>query len=193
MSLTPSSMLPLGTAAVPFTLADASGSEYSLDCSGKYAATLVIFMCNHCPYVIHLKEHLSAFCRTCMAKGVQVIAINSNDPEYNREDGPEMMLADARNYQYPFPYLVDVSQAVALAYHATCTPDFFLFGKDMKLAYRGQYDASRPGNGKPVTGEDLGAAMDAVISGKPVSAKQLPSMGCNIKWKPSVLPRMGQG
>lgn len=176
-------MLPLGTVASPISLPDASGVTHTLDASGKAPATLVIFMCNHCPYVVHLKAHLSAFCRTYIGKGVQVIAINSNDPDYNAEDRPEIMLADARQYQYPFPYLFDESQSVAKAYAAACTPDFFLFGRDMKLVYRGQYDASRPGNGKPVTGADLAAAIDATLAGQPVAARQLPSMGCNIKWK----------
>lgn len=181
-------MLPLGTAAVPFTLHDASGSEYKLDCGGGPSASLVIFMCNHCPYVIHLKAHLSAFCRDYMTRGVQVVAINSNDPDYRKEDGPAVMLADAREFGYPFPYLVDASQDVARAYHAACTPDFFLFDKGMKLVYRGQYDASRPGNGRPITGADLGAALDAVLSGQPVSPKQFPSMGCSIKWQGRTRP-----
>lgn len=176
-------MLPLGTVAVPFSLPDAAGNMHSLDCGGKPSASLIVFMCNHCPYVIHLKAHLSEFCRKYAELGVQVVAINSNDPNYRIEDGPAVMLEDAKKFNYPFPYLVDVSQDVARAYHATCTPDFFLFGRDMRLVYRGQYDSSRPGNGKPVTGGDLGAAIDAVLSGRPVSSKQFPSMGCNIKWQ----------
>lgn len=188
MSLTPSFMLPLGTAAPSITLPDAAGVTHALDFSGKAPATLVVFICNHCPYVIHLKAHFAAFAGRYMAKGVQVIAVNSNDPGRYEEDGPAGMLADAREYAYPFPYLVDASQEVAKAYKATCTPDFFLFDREMRLAYRGQYDASRPGNGKPVTGADLAAALDALLAGRPVPQKQLPSMGCNIKWKPGKEP-----
>lgn len=176
-------MLPLGTKAPAFTLPDAANTSHSLSLDGKAPATLVIFMCNHCPYVIHLKKHLSNFCRKYREKGVQIFGINSNDPGYRSEDGPEGMLSDAKQYDYPFPYLVDESQDVARAYKAACTPDFFLFDRDMKLVYRGQYDASRPGNGKPITGADLGAAIDAVIVGNPVTQKQFPSMGCSIKWK----------
>ena len=176
-------MLPLGTAAVPFTLRDASGVSFTLDCSEKCPATLVVFMCNHCPYVIHLKSALAEFCRKYVAKGVQVVAINSNDPDYRREDGPEVMLEDAKKFNYPFPYVIDVTQDVARAYHAACTPDFFLFDRSMKLVYRGQFDPSRPGNGKPITGADLGAALDAVLSGGTVPEKQFPSMGCSIKWR----------
>lgn len=188
MSLTPSFMLPLGTAAPAFVLPDAAGVRCALDQSGKAPATLVVFMCNHCPYVIHLKKHFSDFARGYMTKGVQVIAINSNDPGRYEEDGAAGMLADTRQYAYPFPYLVDASQEVAKAYRATCTPDFFLFDRRMLLAYRGQYDASRPGNGKSVTGADLAAALDALLAGNPASPKQLPSMGCSIKWKPGHEP-----
>jgi peroxiredoxin len=183
MSLTASSMLPLGTKAPAFTLKDASRKSHALSFDGRAPATLVIFMCNHCPYVIHLKQHLSDFCKAYSAKGVQIFAINSNDPDYRKEDGPETMLADAKQYAYPFPYVIDEAQDVARAYNAACTPDFFLFDHGMKLVYRGQFDSSRPGNGKPITGENLGAAIDAVLAGKPVSQKQLPSMGCSIKWK----------
>jgi thiol-disulfide isomerase/thioredoxin len=188
MSLTPSFMLPLGTEAPAFSLPDAVAVTHALDLSGRAPATLVVFLCNHCPYVIHLKAHFAAFARAYMAKGVQVVAVNSNDPGRYEEDGAAGMLSDAREFAYPFPYLVDASQEVAKAYKATCTPDFFLFGRDLKLAYRGQYDGSRPGNGKPVTGADLAAALDALLAGKPVPQKQFPSMGCNIKWKPGNEP-----
>jgi len=176
-------MLPLGTKAPAFTLSDASGVACTLSFHGKAPATLVVFMCNHCPYVIHLKQHLSDFCRTYIAKGVQIFGINSNDPGRYAEDGAKGMLADAKRYAYPFPYLIDETQDVARTYKATCTPDFFLFDREMKLVYRGQFDSSRPGNDKPITGADLGAAIDAVLAGKPVAVKQFPSMGCSIKWK----------
>jgi len=182
-------MLALGTQAPAFTLCDAKGVAHTLDASGTARATLIIFMCNHCPYVVHLKEHLSLFARRYALRGVQVIAINSNDPGRYAEDGSGGMLADAKRYNYPFPYLVDEDQSVAKAYRATCTPDFFLFNAEMKLAYRGQYDASRPGNEKPVTGADLGTAIDALLDGRPVAARQFPSMGCSIKWKPGNEPQ----
>jgi hypothetical protein len=187
MSLTASSMLPLGTVAPAFCLPDALGVAHPLDCGGAAPASLVVFMCNHCPYVIHIKEHLSGFCRRYMELGVQVIAINSNDASGRyAEDGPDGMLADATRYNYPFPYVIDATQNVARAYGATCTPDFFLFGRDMRLVYRGQYDESRPGNGKPVTGRDLANAIDAVLARQPVPQKQFPSMGCSIKWTAGV-------
>lgn len=176
-------MLALGTKAVPFTLFDASGVPHSLDLSGRAPATLVVFMCNHCPYVILLKSHFADFARRYGDKGVQIVAVNSNDAENYPEDGAAGMLADVKKYAYPFPYLVDAGQTVARAYRAACTPDFFLFDRTMSLVYRGQYDASRPGNGKPVTGADLAAALDSLLEGRPVPQKQLPSMGCNIKWK----------
>lgn len=176
-------MLPLGTQAVPFSLRDAFGTVHSLNCSGKAAATLLVFMCNHCPYVILLKAHLSDFCRRWMAQDVQIFGINSNDPGVRQEDGVDGMREDVKRYGYSFPYLVDETQDVARAYRATCTPDFFLFDREMKLAYRGQYDGSRPGNGKPVTGADLEAALRAVLKGGALSPVQLPSMGCSIKWR----------
>ncbi|MFA5257659.1 MAG: thioredoxin family protein [Opitutales bacterium] len=181
-------MPSLGTKAPEFTLPDAQGALHTLDFGGKAPATLVIFTCVHCPYVTLIKEHLSAFTRKYMALGVQVLAIHSNDPNCHPEDCIEGIVADNKLYNFPFPNLVDEDQSVAKAYHAACTPDIFLFDASMKLAYRGQYDSSRPGSGKPVTGSDLSAALEAVLKGSPVSPRQFPSMGCSIKWKPGNEP-----
>jgi thiol-disulfide isomerase/thioredoxin len=144
---------------------------------------LVIFMCNHCPFVKHLREGLVRFAREYQARGLAVVAINANDVANHPNDSPARMVEDAQAFGYPFPYLYDETQAVAQAYRAACTPDFFLFDAGRKLAYRGQFDGSRPGNSLPVTGSDLRAAADAALAGQPIPSDQKPSIGCNIKWK----------
>jgi len=184
---TASTMLPLGTTAPEFSLTATDGSTVSRsDFTGK--PLLVIFMCNHCPFVIHLREALAAFADEYMAKGLAVVGISSNDAEAYPQDGPDKMKEEAASAGYHFPYLFDATQEVAKEYSAACTPDFFLFDADHKLAYRGQFDASRPGNGKEITGSDLRAACDAVLAGNDPSDNQMPSIGCNIKWKPGQEP-----
>lgn len=183
MVLTASTMLPLGTKAPHFLLKDTGGRTVSLDDFKDAKALLVIFMCNHCPYVKHVSKELAALTKEYMAKGVAAVGINSNDAEKYPDDSPANMASVARAAGYAFPYLFDETQAVAKAYHAACTPEFYVFDKDQKLAYRGQMDASRPGNNIPVTGVDLRRALDAVLGGKEVTGEQRPGMGCNIKWK----------
>ncbi len=151
-------------------------------------ALLVVFMCNHCPYVIHVKEGLAALGRDYMPKGVAMVGINSNDVENYPQDSPERMKEDKEKYGYPFPYLFDETQETAKAYKAACTPDFFLFDGDFDLVYRGQMDSSRPGSDVPVTGEDIRAVLDALLEGRPLPEEQRPSAGCNIKWKPGSEP-----
>jgi len=182
-------MLSLGTQAPDFTLPDTEGKMVSRDDFADAPALLVIFMCNHCPYVKHVREGLAKMGRDYQAKGVAVVGINSNDVIGFPQDSPEKMAQEVRSAGYTFPYLYDESQQVATAYRAACTPDFFLFdSRGRKLVYRGQMDDSRPGNGIPVTGADLRAAMDAVLQAGPIPEKQKPSMGCNIKWKPGNEP-----
>lgn len=182
MVLTPSAMVALGTHAPDFALPDTEGRTVRLkDFDGK--PLLVIFMCNHCPYVKHIANDLAQLTKKYMGKGLDVVGINSNDAQAYPDDSPAAMKVEQRNRGYEFPYLFDAPQAVASAYEAMCTPDFFLYTKTRQLAYRGQMDDSRPGNGKPITGADLTAAVDAVLSGKPAATVQKPSMGCNIKWK----------
>lgn len=189
MALTPSTMLPLGTNAPDFRLPDAAtGKTVALGDFQKSPALLVMFICNHCPYVKHLRAALGGFAKDCQARGAAVVAISANDAASHPDDSPENMKREAAQFGYGFPYLYDESQAVAQAYRAACTPDFFLFDKDRKLVYRGQFDDSRPGNGQPVTGADLRAAVEAVLAGRPVSPQQKPSIGCNIKWKPGNEP-----
>lgn len=183
MALTPSTMLPLGTVAPDFRLPDTNGRIVSLSEFRGAPATLILFICNHCPYVKHIRDELAKLGREYQGKGVAVVAISSNDAENYPADGPEKMKEEAKLAGYTFPYLFDETQAVAKSYRAACTPDIFLFDRDMKLVYRGQLDGSRPRNDVPVTGRDLRDALDAVILGKPVAANQIPSMGCNIKWK----------
>jgi peroxiredoxin len=176
-------MLPLGTHAPDFKLPDTDGRMVSpADFRGN-AALLVIFMCNHCPYVIHIRTGLAQLARDYLPRGVGMVGINSNDVIRYPADSPAKMKQEANSAGYIFPYLFDDSQAVAKNYRAACTPDIFLFDKNQHLVYRGQFDASRPGNGLPVTGADLRAALDAVLTGKSVSEKQTASIGCNIKWK----------
>ena len=188
MVLTPSTMLPLGTQAPDFSLPDTHGKRVSLADFNGAPALLVIFMCNHCPYVKHVADALAKLAGEYQNKGVAVVGINANDVANYPDDSPEKMVVEAESRGYTFPYLYDESQQVAKAYHAACTPDFYVFDKDQKLVYRGQMDGSRPDSGIPVTGEDLRAALDAVLSGGPVPAEQQPSIGCNIKWKPGNEP-----
>ena len=188
MALTPSHMLPLGTPAPPFDLPDPHGQRVTLSDLGTAPAFLVIFLCNHCPYVKHLQKELAAIVREYQTRQVAAVGINANDVAHYPDDSPARMADDSHRFGYTFPYLFDESQEVAKAYRAACTPDFFLFDRDQKLVYRGQFDDSRPGNNLPVTGKDLRAALDAVLDGRPVSADQKPSIGCNIKWKPGHAP-----
>ena len=188
MVQTPSMMLPLGTKAPVFSLLDpVTGKKRSL-AEFNAPATVIMFICNHCPFVIHVRDELTRLARDYAAKGVAFIAINSNSAESHPQDGPENMAALSREMGWTFPFLFDATQEVAKAYHAACTPDFFVFDAGKKLAYRGQLDDSRPSNGKPVTGADLRAAIDAVIAGRPAPAEQRPSIGCNIKWAPGHEP-----
>ncbi|MGY8674105.1 MAG: thioredoxin family protein [Verrucomicrobiia bacterium] len=188
MARTPSTMLPLGTAAPNFSLPDTTGKVVSLADFSDAKALLVIFMCNHCPYVKHLAAELAALGREYPERGAAVVGINANDVENHPDDSPAKMAQEALNSGYTFPYLYDESQAIAQAYHAACTPDFYVFDQPRRLVYRGQLDASRPGNGIPVTGEDLRVALDAVLEEQTDVADQKPSIGCNIKWKPGNEP-----
>jgi peroxiredoxin len=184
MAATPSAMLALGTIAPAFTLPDTvSGGELSLDDLKSDIATVVMFICNHCPFVIHVREELARLASEYQARGVAFIAINANDAENYPHDSPERMKEEAARNGYTFPYLYDKSQDVARAYQAACTPDFYIFDRDLRLAYRGQLDDSRPSNGIPVTGRDIRAALDAMLAGSDISPDQKPSIGCNIKWK----------
>jgi peroxiredoxin len=188
MVLTPSTMLPVGTKAPPFSLPDTSGKTVSLaDFSGA-PALLVIFMCNHCPYVKHVAEGLAALAKEYQGRGVAVVGINANDAKKYPDDSPEKMAEEVRLRGYTFAYLYDETQEVAKAYRAACTPDFYLFDGQQRLVYRGQMDSSRPNSGVPVTGEDLRQALDAVLAGRTVSEDQRPSIGCNIKWRPGSEP-----
>jgi peroxiredoxin len=188
MALTPSTMLSLGTPAPDFTLPDTAGRLVSLAEFAAAPALAVVFLCNHCPYVKHLQTGLAQFARDVQARGVVVVGISANDAVNYPDDSPAKMAIEARAAGYTFPYLFDESQAVAKAYHAACTPDFYLFDAARRLVYRGQFDDSRPGNGKPVTGRDLRLAVDALLAGQPVAAGQKPSLGCNIKWQPGNAP-----
>ena len=178
-----STMLPIGTAAPDFRLPDAvSGKTVSLaDFRGK--PLLVMFICNHCPFVKHLRTGLAQLGRDYQSRALGIVAISSNDVDNYPDDSPDKMKVEAKNAGYVFPYLYDATQDVAKAYRAACTPDFFLFDTEHRLVYRGQFDDSRPSNALPVTGKDLRAAIDAVLAGKAVPANQKPSIGCNIKWK----------
>ncbi|MBU0551961.1 thioredoxin family protein [Myxococcota bacterium] len=189
MARTPSTMLELGTQLPAFDLPIANGEGGRLSSAALQGApALIMFICNHCPFVIHLRAALAALGRDYPAGGIQVIAINSNDVERYPQDSPERMKAESVAAGYRFPYLFDEDQSVALAFKAACTPDFYLFDAEGRLVYRGQLDGARPGNDVPVTGADLRAAMDALLSGAPISADQRPSLGCNIKWKPGNEP-----
>ena len=184
MTLTPSTMLSLGTVAPGFNLVDSkSGKEASLDEFKSDKATLVMFICNHCPYVKHVQTQLVQMVNDYIKKGVSFIAINSNDVKNYPEDSPDRMKEVADEFSYPFPYLFDETQEIAKAYEAACTPDFYIFDNELKLVYRGQLDDSRPGNNIPVSGIDIRNALDCILNGNPISLDQKPSVGCNIKWK----------
>ena len=176
-------MLALGTSAPEFQLPDVNGKHVTLASFKDKPALLVMFICNHCPYVKHIRAGLVQMASDYQSRGVGLVAISSNDVANYPEDSPAKMAEEAKAAGYTFPYLYDATQAVAKAYRAACTPDFFLFDRGRRLVYRGQLDASRPGNGIPMTGKDLRAALDAVLAGKAPSLLQTPSMGCNIKWK----------
>ncbi len=188
MAATASTMLPLGTPAPEFHLPDTTGRCVSAGDFAGSPALLVMFLCNHCPYVQHVAEEIVRLAREYQARGVGVVAISSNDVAQHPEDGPAQMAQTVVAMGATFPYLYDETQDVATAYRAACTPDFFLFDAGRRLAYRGQLDGARPGNDVPVTGHDLRAALDAVLGGTPVPEPQLPSLGCNIKWKPGREP-----
>lgn len=183
MVLTHSTMMPLGTVAPDFSLPDTEGQTVSLSDFQDAKALLVMFICNHCPYVKHVRGELARLARDYQDKGVAVVGISSNDVENYPDDSPEKMVIEKAQVGYSFPYLYDESQEVAKAYTAACTPDFFVFDKDRRLIYRGQLDDSRPDSGKPLTGSDLRAALDAALADQPVPQDQKPSAGCNIKWK----------
>jgi len=176
-------MLPLGTPAPAFELPDLDGRKVALDDLRAAPALVVAFVCNHCPFVRHIREVWATRARELGERGVAVVAINSNDTDAYPADRPEEMAKEAAAFGYTFPYLFDETQEVAKAYRAACTPDFFVFDGDRRLVYRGQFDDSRPGNGRPVTGADLVAAADAAARGEPPEGEQTPSIGCNIKWR----------
>ena len=188
MVKTLSTMLPLGTKAPDFSLVNVDGRTVSLADFEGAPALLVIFMCNHCPYVKHVADHLAVLATEYMARDVAVVGISSNDVANHPADSPEQMVAEAEARGYTFPYLYDDSQEVAQAYRAACTPDFYVFDSDQKLFYRGQMDSSRPDSGIPVSGTDLRSALDAVLAERPHPGNQQPSIGCNIKWKPGGAP-----
>ncbi len=188
MASTPSTMVDLGTPAPFFRLPDPWGREFGLDDVPAGSPLLVAFLSNHCPYVKHVRHALAEFGRDYLPRGLRIVGINANDVEAYPADSPEMMAAEVEQVGYPFPYLFDESQEVAKAFGAACTPDFFLYDSGRRLVYRGQFDASRPGSDVPVTGEDLRAAVDAVLAGAAPSTEQRPSLGCNIKWKPGNAP-----
>jgi peroxiredoxin len=183
MVKTASTMKKLGTPAHDFKLVNVDGRTVGLHDFDDKPALLVIFMCNHCPFVKHVADGLTKLANDYMPKGVAIVGINSNDAAGYPQDSPEQMVHEAEQRGYPFPYLYDETQDVAKTYGAACTPDFFLYDKSRKLVYRGQLDPSRPGNNVPVTGNDLRAAIDAVLAGRPAPERQIPSIGCNIKWK----------
>ena len=188
MAATASTMLSLGTKAPDFQLQDPSGKVVSLSDFDSSSALLVMFICNHCPFVIHLAGEISQLAKEYQAKDVGVVGINSNDIQKYPDDSPEKMAEMIDEYGFSFAYLFDETQDVAKAYQAACTPDFYVFDRNKQLAYRGQFDDSRPSNDVPITGEDLRAALDAVLNGNAVDTDQKPSIGCNIKWKPGNEP-----
>ncbi|MFO1020791.1 MAG: thioredoxin family protein [Planctomycetales bacterium] len=193
MVKTASTMLPLGTLAPEFSLPDTEGKLVSLKDLAGAPGLLVMFICNHCPFVKHLRADLAKLGKDYAPKGLRIVAINSNDVAAYPDDSPARMKEEKEDAGYNFPYLMDDSQQVAHAYKAACTPDFFLFDKNQKLVYRGQFDDSRPGNGMPVTGADLRSAIDAVLKGEKIPEPQKPSIGCNIKWKPDNAPEYFTG
>lgn len=184
MAETPSKMIPLGTKAPDFYLLDTRTNEYlSLQHLKSPTATVIMFLCNHCPYVKHVQTKLTEIALAFQRKGISFIAISSNDAEKYPQDGPDKMRIEALNHHYSFPYLYDETQQVAKDYQAACTPDFYVFDKDLLCVYRGRFDDSTPGNNRPVTGNDLCDALDRVLAGKAISQDQKASLGCNIKWK----------
>ncbi|MAB73306.1 MAG: thioredoxin family protein [Planctomycetaceae bacterium] len=188
MPRTPSNMIPLGTPAPDFRLPDPTGELHGLTDAESAQAVLVVFMCNHCPFVVHIADQLSESSRDWQARGLAVFAINSNDVEAHPADSPEAMAREIESRNYTFPYLFDEDQSVAKAYSAACTPDFFLFDGNRRLVYRGQFCDSRPGDDLPVTGADLDTAIEAALEGRDVPNDQRPSLGCNIKWRPEHQP-----
>ena len=188
MARTPSTMLALGTPAPDFSLPDFDGRRHALADFAAAPALLVVFTCEHCPFARHLRNEFARYAAEYAPRGLAVVAINSNDLDAYPQDGPDAMREEARAAGYGFPYLLDATQSVAKAYRAACTPDFFLFDAGRRLAYRGQFDDSRPGSTTSVTGADLRRATEAVLSGRPVADEQRPSLGCNIKWKPGGAP-----
>lgn len=188
MARTPSQMLELGTPAPDFTLLEPATFRMVSKRDFEGRPLLVAFICNHCPYVLHIKDVFAAFAREYQDRGLAVVAINSNDVTHHPDDHPEKMTEMVRSAGFTFPYLYDETQEIAKAYHAACTPDLFLFDRDHRLAYRGRFDAATPGNDEPVTGADLRAAADGLLEGTGVPQEQRPSMGCNIKWKAGNAP-----
>jgi len=188
MTATPSTMLALGTSLPSFVLPDFDGRSVSSADFDRAPALLVAFICQHCPFVRHIRTEFARFAKEYQARGLAIVAINSNDIAAFPDDGPDGMREEARGAGYVFPYLFDKSQAVAKLFRAACTPDLFLFDASRRLVYRGQFDDSRPRNSTPITGRDLRAAADAVLASRPVSETQRPSIGCNIKWKPGNEP-----
>ena len=188
MVRTPSTMLPLGTAAPDFSLPNLDGRLMSLGDVAGEKGMVVMFICNHCHFVKHVADQLAVLGRDYLPRGIGVVAISSNDVSTHPADSPEQMVHEAEERGYLFPYLYDETQEVAQAYHAACTPDFYLFDAGRALVYRGQLDPSRPGSDVPVTGSDLRAAIEALMAGQPPVAEQIPSLGCNIKWKPGNEP-----
>lgn len=184
MVATPTNQIPLGFTAPDFRLPDlVSGKEKSLTELKSDKATVVVFICNHCPFVVHIIHELVNVGKAYIPKGVSFVMINSNDVDHYPADAPEKMVEFAAKHDFPFPYLYDETQEVAKAYDAACTPDFNVFDGNLKCVYRGQFDDARPGNGKPITGADLRRTLDLMLAGKPIPEEQLPSIGCNIKWK----------
>jgi peroxiredoxin len=184
MARTESAMLALGTSAPEFSLPDVVGGKtVNLHSAAAAKGLLVIFICRHCPFVKHLEKGLAQLGNDYDGKGIGMVAIGSNDAASYPDDAPESLAEQAREVGFGFPYLYDETQVVARAYGAACTPDFFLFNRDLQLVYRGQFDDSRPGNGTPVTGKDLRSAIDALLTGEPIHPNQIPSLGCSIKWK----------
>ncbi len=188
MAATSSQLLPLGTHATAFSLPDPDGTMHALNDAAGSNAYVVMFICNHCPFVKHVADELARLGKDCEARGVAVFAINSNNVETHPADSPEMMRQESAKRGYTFPYLIDADQDVAKAYRAACTPDYYLFDADRQLVYRGQLDASRPGNDSPVDGADLRRAIDAVLAGNAVDDHQVASIGCSIKWRPGNAP-----
>lgn len=185
MAMTESTMLPLGTIAPDFSLPDVvSGDVITLNTFAEAPALLVMFICQHCPFVKHVEVELARLGQDYVSQGVGIVAISANSVKTHPQDGPDQLKAQAEQLGFNFPYCFDASQAVAKAYTAACTPDFFLFDSAKRLVYRGQLDGSRPGSGVPVTGQDLRVALDAVLAGKVIAPEQRPSIGCNIKWEP---------